>query len=95
MCIGVSTPRQKHHPPLFRQAPLKPANFSSSQFLGNSPLYTGFLCSPTRPHLLKVTKFLAEISQFKFLVMTDKKINFQVYKHFLSLNISYFSLFFI
>ena len=40
-------------------------------------------------HLLKVTKFLVKISQFKFLVMTEK--NIFVYKH-LSLNISDFSL---
>ena len=36
-------------------------------------------------HLLKVTRFLVKISQFKVLVMTDKK--FCVYKLFLSLNI--------
>ena len=44
-------------------------------------------------HLLKVTKFLIIIFQFKFLFMTEKKIF--VYKLFLSLNISDFSLFFI
>ena len=42
-------------------------------------------------HLLKVTKFLVEISLFKFLGMTKK--NIFVYKLFL-LNISDFSLFF-
>ena len=35
--------------------------------------------------LLKVTEFLVKISQFKFLVMTEK--NIFVYKLFLSLNI--------
>ena len=42
-------------------------------------------------HLLKITKFLDEISQFKFLVKADIKIF--VYKLLLSLNISDFSLF--
>ena len=45
-------------------------------------------------YLLKVTKFLGKISQLEFLVMTEKK-NIFAYKVFLSLNISYFSLFFI
>ena len=48
--------------------------------------------SLTLSHLLKATKFLANISQFKFLVMTEK--NIFVYKPFLSLNILDFSLFF-
>ena len=49
---------------------------------------------PKSPTLvgLKVAKFLAKISQFKSLVMKDK--NIFVYKPFLSLNISDFSLFF-
>ena len=41
---------------------------------------------------IKVTKFLVKLSQFKFLVNTDK--NVFVYKFFSSLNISDFSLFF-
>ena len=41
-------------------------------------------------HLLKVTKLLGEISQFEFLVMTEK--NIFAYKLFLSLNISDFNL---
>ena len=49
--------------------------------------------SLTSSHLLtKVTKFVVEISQFKFLVMTEKSIT--VYKLFLLLNISDFSSFF-
>ena len=44
-------------------------------------------------HLLKVSKLFLKISQFKFLVMTEK--NIFVCKTFLSLNISDFSLFFI
>ena len=39
-------------------------------------------------YLLKVTKFLGKISQFEFLVMTEK--NIFVYKLFLPLNISDF-----
>ena len=42
-------------------------------------------------YLLKVTKFLGKISQFEFLVMTEK--NIFAYKLFLSLNISDFNLF--
>ena len=45
------------------------------------------------PHnKIKVTKFLVKLYQFKFLVNTDK--NIFVYKLFLFLNISDFSLFF-
>ena len=47
----------------------------------------------TPSYLLKVTKFLVKISQLEFLVMTEQSIHF--YKHFLSLNIPDFSLFFI
>ena len=43
-------------------------------------------------YLLKVPKFLSKISQFEFLVMTEK--NIFAYKLFLSLNISDFNLFF-
>ena len=43
--------------------------------------------------LLKVTKFLSKISQFEFLVITEK--NIFAYKLFLSLNISDFNLFII
>ena len=42
--------------------------------------------------LLKITKSLGKISQFKFLVMTEK--NIFAYELFLSLNISDFHLFF-
>ena len=80
---------------------LKSANCPSHPFLGNSHLYIGFSWNPlkigffsepplTPSHLLKVTKFLVKISQFKFLVMTKK--NSFVYKLFLLLNISDFSL---
>ena len=62
------------------------------------PLKIGFFSKPpikisslTLSHLLKVTKFLAKISRFKFLVITEK--NMFVYKLLLSLNISDFSLF--
>ena len=42
-------------------------------------------------YLLEVTKSLGKISQFEFLVMTEK--NIFAYKLFLSLNISDFNLF--
>ena len=53
-------------------------------FFSEHPKYLNF---PTLTlfHLLKVTKFLVQISRFKFLVMTEKHIF--VYKLFLSLNI--------
>ena len=44
-------------------------------------------------YLLEVTKSLGKISQFEFLVITEK--NIFAYKLFLSLNISDFNLFFI
>ena len=43
-------------------------------------------------YLLKVTKFPGETSQFEFL--WQRKIFLLIYKPFLSLNISYFNLFF-
>ena len=67
-------------PPIFGSLwtppPLKPV-FSVNRHIKFSSL--------TLSHLLKATKFLANISQFKFLVMTEK--NIFVYKPFLSLNI--------
>ena len=48
-----------------------------------------FIVKPS--HLLKVTKFLVKVSQFKFLVKTEK--NIFVHKLFSSLNISDFSFF--
>ena len=45
----------------------------------------------TQSYLLKVTKFLVEISQFEFLVMTEK--NIFPHQLFLSLNISEIDLF--
>ena len=60
------------------------------RFFSEPPKY----CFPslTPSYLLKVTKFLGKISQFEFLVMTEK--NIFAYKLFLSLNISDFILFF-
>ena len=55
------------------------------------PHYIKFFSSPS--HLLKVSKFLVKISQFKFLVVTEE--NIFLHKLFLSLDISDFSLFFI
>ena len=49
-------------------------------------------------NVLKVIKFLGEISQFEFLIMTEKNIFAyklaSLFLLFLSLNISYFNLFF-
>ena len=67
--------------------------------LPNPPLKVRFFSEPqkycfpslTPSYLLKVTKFLGKISQFEFLVMTEK--NIFAYKLFLSLNISDFNLF--
>ena len=59
-------------------------------FFYKPPKYQSF-SSLTPSYLLKVTKFLVEISQFEFLVMTEK--NIFAYKLFLSLNISDFNLF--
>ena len=42
-------------------------------------------------YLLKVTKFSVKVSQFEFSIMTEQ--NILIYKLFLSLNISDFSLF--
>ena len=55
------------------------------EFFTEPPKYYSF-SSLTPSYLLKATKFLVEISQFEFLVMTEK--NIFVYKLFLSLNIS-------
>ena len=77
---GIKIPLPSKTPPSsFSLCPLKSANCPSPNYL-------------TPSHLLKVTKFLVKISQFIFLVMTEK--NIFVYKLFLSLDISDFSLFF-
>ena len=63
---------------VFRELSLKVGFFSEPQ------KYQSF--SSLKPsYLLKVTKFLVEISQFEFLVMTEK--NIFAHKPFLSLNI--------
>ena len=81
--------------PLFRQSPLL------YRFSVNSPPKRHIFqwthkiwkfSSLTPSYLLKVTKFLVKISQFKFLVITEKNIS--VYKLFFALNISDFIFFF-
>ena len=83
--------------PPFRQSPP-----SILVFCEPPPLKVRFFSEPSKysslstlipSYLLKVTKFLSKISQFEFLVMTEK--NIFAYKLFLSLNISHFNLFFI
>ena len=87
LCIGVSTSPQKHHSfffakvsslnlqtiqvPLFRRFTTLPPP-KKERFVFHAPSYK--LDFSVNSHLLKVTKFLVEISQFKFLVMTEKKI---------------------
>ena len=70
-------------------------------FFVNRPLKIRFFSEPqkyssfsslTPSYLLKITKFLAKVFQFEFFVITEK--NIFVYKIFLSLNISDFSLYF-
>ena len=80
---------------LFRQSPLY-IGFSWTPplkvgFFNERPKYQS-VSSLTPSYLLKVTNFLVKISQFEFLVITEK--NIFVYKLFMSLNISDFSLFF-
>ena len=69
---------------VFREPSLKVGFFSEPQ------KYQSF-SALTQSYLLKVTKFLVEISHFEFLVMTEKNIFAR--KLFLPLNISDFDLF--
>ena len=46
VCIGVSTPPQKHHPLFSCQAPSLNWQTVQAPFLGNPPLYIGFLWTP-------------------------------------------------
>ena len=77
---------------VFRETPPpRPPSLLKVGFFSEPPKYESF--SPIIPSfLLKVTKFLVKISQFEFLVTTEK--NIFAYKLFLSLNISDFNLFF-
>ena len=66
----------KFSKPLFRQFPI----YIVFLFVTPSPknwwtpiIFTFFIFNPS--YLLKVTKFLVKISQFKFLVMADKHLN--------------------
>ena len=68
------------------------ANISTKWNIWNAPRRFSSL-TPYYPYLLKVIKFLVKISHFEILVMTDKSLF--VYKLFLSLSISDFSLFFV
>ena len=77
--IRVSTPLKNTHPSFLPMSPPKSAK---------CPSFSSF----TPHYLLKVTKILVDISQFNFLVVTEK--NVFAYKLFLSLNISDFNLFF-
>ena len=101
-------PPSKTPSPLSCQAPLKSSKCPSPPFPQFLPLHRFFCESPlkieffsepqkyssfsflTPSYLLKITKFLVKVSQFEFFGMTEK--NVFVYKLFLSLNISDFSL---
>ena len=106
VCIEVST-LFNITTPSFLQSPLLKtvqtpflSNLPSILVFHEPSLKVGFLREPhkyeifsslTSSYLLKVTKFLVEISQFQFLVMTEK--NIFAHKLFLQLNISDFDLF--
>ena len=109
MYIGVSTPFQKHHPlflakpspPIYwfcvnRPPPPPPPKKKKKKekkldvSVNPKNISLSFL---TPSYLLIVTKFLVKNVQFEFLVIIEK--NIFVYKCFLSLNISDFSLFFV
>ena len=86
--------------PPFLGIPFPPSILAFHKLLPPLPLKVGFFTerpkfqsfsSLTTSYLLKVTEFLVKISQLEFLVMAEKNIS--VYKLFLSLNISDFSLF--
>ena len=57
VCIGISTPPQKHHPLFIAKPPLNRQTVQVPPFLGNPPLYIGFSCTLLPP--LKVW-FLSE-----------------------------------
>ena len=93
---GINPPPPPTHPlnlqavqaPLFKQSPLYIGLSwipSKNRIFSEHTSYQNF-SSLTLSHLLKVTKIIFKISQFKFLVMADK--NIFVYE------LSYFSLFF-
>ena len=77
VCIGVSTSPQ-NPPPLYYCVFMTPSPLKV-QFFSEAPKYYSF-SSLTPSCLLKITKFLVKISQFEFLVMTEK--NIFVYKLF-------------
>ena len=106
---GINPSSQKQHPPLSCQdPPLKSANCPIPLFRQSPSISVFYELHPLKilqwmPKILKFfilnlilsfksKKFLVKISQFGFLVMTEK--NTFVYKLFLSLNISDFSVFF-
>ena len=88
MCVGVSTasPPLKtlphHQPPPPRQYPFilffcEPLPLKI-RFFGEPQKCKSF-SSSTPPYLLKVTKFVVKISQFEFLVMTEKNFCLQTF----------------
>ena len=87
VCIGVSTPPQKHLPLFLAKAPLKLTNCPNlPPFLGHPPLYIGF--SWTSP--LKVGSF----SEPPVWILSYDREQYFCLWTFLSLDISDFNLFF-
>ena len=91
--LGYQPPSPQRHHLFFSKSPLKSANCPSlplpRPLFRQFPLYIVFFCeiflSIAPSHLLKVTKFLVKISQFKFLIITEKNIffiNFFITKYF-------------
>ena len=72
--IGVSTPSQKHQASFFYYVVflVTPPQKKKNQIFHWNPVILKFFILPTPSHLLKVANFLVKISQFKFLVMTEK-----------------------
>ena len=92
---GINPP-QKHHPLFLAKPPLNLQTVQVPSFLGNPPAILVFHETPPKNrifqcihlknikvvHLLKVTKFLVNISQFEFLLMTEKNIfTYQLFCH--------------
>ena len=56
VCIGISTPPQKHHPLFIAKPPLNRQTVQVPPFLGNPPLYIGFswtLLPPPKSQIFK------------------------------------------
>ena len=94
VCIGDPFPHSSKNIPPPSFLPVPPPPPQDLDFSVNPQnIKDFFVLHPTLSYLLKVIKFLVKISQFEFLVMTEK--NIFGFKLFLTLNISDFNLLFI